>query len=169
MEITPGRIVFVVMVLLLGAGIAQGRASYLASAQQRELRTAIRAIGHGPGINLPTDDAIRAQVEALAAERGVTLEGLTVASHEEDGLGPAAGFAPQLAQTLRGRMRVYEVRGTTRMKALLLTSTEPLEAQVRLRSSVEVIAPSRRAMPPGLRPEDLNGAMERGLERYRIP
>jgi hypothetical protein len=169
MEITPGKIVLVVCVLLLGAGVAQGRASYLAGAQQRDLRTAIRAIGHGPGLDLPTDAAIRTQVEALAAERGVTLEGLTVASHEEDGLGPAARLAPQLAQTLRGRMRVYEVRGTTRMKALLLTSTEPLDAQVRLRSSVEVIAPSRGGMPPGLRPQDLEGVMERSLQRYDVP
>ena len=164
MEISPGKIAFVLLPLLLVGAAAQGRASYLASSQQRELRTAIRAIGHGRGMALPTDDAIRAQVEALAAERGVTLEGLSVASHEEDGLGPAARFAPQLAQTLRGRTRVYEVRGTTRIKAFLLTSTEPLAADVRLRAALELVAPPRGgAGPSRVRSEELNGLIERDL------
>jgi hypothetical protein len=164
MEITPGKVALVVLPLaLLGAGVAQGKASYQASARMHDLREAVRTIGHGPGLDLPTDDAIRAQVEALAAERGVTLDGLSVVSHEEDGIGNAARLAPQLGQVLRGRIRVYEVRATTHTKAWLLTASAPLETSVRLRSSLELAAPPRPMLPSGIRPEELGRELERGL------
>jgi len=164
MEITPGKIALVVVPLaLLGAGIAQGRASYQASTRLRDLRESVRTIGYGRGLGLPTDDAIRAQVEALAAERGVTLDGLSVVSHEEEGIGAAARLAPQLGQALRGRTRVYDVRATTHTKAWLLTASAPLETSVRLRSSLEVAAPPRPMLPAGVRLEELGLGQEQGL------
>ena len=165
MELTPRKLVLVVvpLALLVAAG-AQGWASLHARGRLRDFREAARAIGHGRGTSLPTDDAIRAQVEALAAARAITLADLRVSSHEESGLGTAAQYAPQLGQTLRGRMRVYEIRGSATTQALLFARTEPVEARVQLRAALEVIAPPRGgASPFGVRPGEADAPSERGV------
>lgn len=138
-------IVLALIAALTGAG-AYGYAGVRMRESFSDLRGAIGAIGYARGGALPADDDVRAQIESLAAERAITLDGLSVASHEERGLGVAATIvgAP-LTGSLAGTMRIYDVRAAARTQALFFSREEPIEVRVSLRASVRLAPPAGAA------------------------
>lgn len=121
--------------------------------RMRDLRAGIEAIGYARGGALPTEEDVHAQVLALAAEREVELEGLSVTSHEERGLGGAArlaaGAGVDLSAIAQGTMRVYQIRATARTRVGLFAREEAIEVRRELRASAELAPQLRpRALPP---------------------
>jgi hypothetical protein len=157
-EISAPKAAMVLAALaLVGGGAAYGWSDLQMRDRLTTVRSSIRQIGYSRGGQLPSDPEVRAQVEALAAERGVTLEGLAVSSHEEAGLGPVAALAGgPLTTTLSGRQRIYDVRATGTASELVFSRSEPIEVAISLRVSVQ-LAPRSGRGGGGLLPGQLPG------------
>lgn len=139
MEITLPKIAMTLCALLLVAG-GGGWAYATATMKGRlaSVRNESMQIGYAQGGHLPNERQVRQQVEGIAAAHRVELTGLTVHAHDEQGLGRATSLAPQLATTLTGTLRVYDIRATGTTHELLWTLTEPVEVDLNLRSSVSI-------------------------------
>lgn len=161
MEISLPKAAMVLVVLgLVGGGGAYAWAQIEMQDRVHDLHGAVGRIGHARGGRPPSDADVRAQIEALAAERRVELADLTVTSREEAGAGAVVDHVGgPLAAALSGRQRVYEIRATAHSRALAFSLTEPFEARLALRTSLE-LAPSIAA-PPGRSVDD---ALRRDLE-----
>lgn len=152
------------VIALLGAGAAYAWAQVDMQDRVHDLHGAVGRIGYARGGRPPSDADVRAQIEALAAERRVELRDLSVTSREEAGAGAVvAHVGGPLAAALSGRQRVYEIRAIARTSALAFSLAEPFEERLALRTSLELapgVAPSIAA-PPGRSVDD---ALRRDLE-----
>jgi hypothetical protein len=174
-ELGAGKIAMVLVAVLTVAGLGGWAwASATMEGRLAAVRNESRAIGYARGGRLPTDREVRDRVDAIAAQHRVTLTGLEVTSHEEEGLGRVAARVPGIGQTLAGRLRVYDVRASATARELVFSLTEPLEVALELRAAVgmrsgsgahpAIEAPGASTdVHGGLRPEDYEQGSQRGL------
>jgi hypothetical protein len=128
------------LLALVGGGGAWAYANAQMEGRLASVRNEARAIGYARGGNLPTNREVEAQVRTIAEAHRVELTALTVQMRTERGLGGIAHLAPQLAESLTGTTRVYEIRATGTTRSIAWSLTEPLEVDLSLRSSVRVRA-----------------------------
>ncbi len=178
MELTPAKIAMVLVALLaIGGGGAWAWASATMHGRLADVRNESRQIGYGRGGRLPSEAQVREQVELIAAMHEVSLEGLEVSMHEEEGLGGIAARVPQLGESLTGRLRVYDIRAYASTHALGFTLTEPLGVTLQLRASVSARVPGRPevrvpgsgvsspSLGTGVGTGDIDVQSERGMHR----
>ncbi len=125
---------------LIGGGGAWAYSSSQMSGRLASVRNEARVIGYARGGRMPTNAEVEAQVRAIAEVHHVEIAELTVLSRTERGLGAMGERAPQLNESLTGTTRVYEIRATGTTSEMLWSTTEPLEIDLSLRSSVRVRA-----------------------------
>lgn len=140
-RIEPKNVVSIVLLAGLGLLGLWAYAYVLTTTQLREVRVGARAIGYARGGRLPTDAEVEAQLRSLAEARDVVLRDVSVASHDEGGLGPIAGRVPALGGVLGGTTRVYEIRAQGTARAFGFSREEPIEVELPLRGETHVIDP----------------------------
>lgn len=149
----------IALVVLVGVGGASlyFYATYSMKDQMAELNAAIGEIGYARGGHVPTTAGMRTEVERLAQEHGVALEGLVIVREAGEGLdtagrvanerlsGSSAGGGPFQMQIVRYRIRA---RATT--SKWMFEDEHELDTERTFRTQV-TFSPSavpRREPPP---------------------